>query len=372
MINNLHIKNFKAFEEVELEFSNLNILTGLNGMGKSSIIQVLNLIRNAAVHEGNFPNISLNTKNLSLGNVKNAIYQYAKEDFISFNLEFDNKYFLNLKYNYDSFKDYLPISIESSKTLNDDKKPYQEEALFQNKCFQYLQADLVSPEDSYGKNDYLIDKFDSIGNKGEYSAQYLNQLGRKKISIKRLRHEKSKSDTLMENLNQWLQEISPGVRINVTEFNNNIKMEAAFRTKTEYTDNFSTKNIGFGIIYSIPIILSLLLARKDKLIIIENPEAHLHPKAQSAIGRLAALAAEAGAQIILETHSDHIINGIRVATKRNEITHEKIKLYYFDRTIESARHFSYVHEMNIDKDGRIDHWPDGFLDEWDKNLMELI
>ncbi|WP_180834594.1 AAA family ATPase, partial [Vibrio parahaemolyticus] len=65
----------------------------------------------------------------------------------------------------------------------------------------------------------------------------------------------------------------------------------------------------------LPIVLALLVTKPGGLVIIENPEAHLHPKGQSYLGRLIQRTAEAGVQVIIETHSDHLLNGIRVAAR---------------------------------------------------------
>ena len=72
------------------------------------------------------------------------------------------------------------------------------------------------------------------------------------------------------------------------------------------------------------------------MLIIENPEAHLHPHGISKLTELICLAAELGIQIIIETHSDHVINGVLVQCKRFEegnegISKDNVKIYHFDR-----------------------------------------
>jgi len=74
---------------------------------------------------------------------------------------------------------------------------------------------------------------------------------------------------------------------------------------------------GFGLSYTLPVITALLVGTliPNSLVIIENPEAHLHPRGQTEIARLIALCAQVGTQIIIETHSDHLFDGIRIAAK---------------------------------------------------------
>ena len=114
------------------------------------------------------------------------------------------------------------------------------------------------------------------------------------------------------------------------------------------------------------------MAKKDRLIIIENPEAHLHPRGQAEMGRLMALAAQAGAQIIAETHSDHILNGVRVAVKNGDIPKEDARIFFFDRNTTDFEQYSYVVPINIDHNGELSEYPPNFLDEWNNQLFKLI
>ena len=72
----------------------------------------------------------------------------------------------------------------------------------------------------------------------------------------------------------------------------------------------------------------------------------------------------------METHSDHILNGIRIAVKRKVIEAPDINLLYFYKDDSDYRHK--VKRPELQDDGRISEWPDGFLDEWDKSLLELL
>jgi predicted ATPase len=103
---------------------------------------------------------------------------------------------------------------------------------------------------------------------------------------------------------------------------------------------------------------------------LENPEAHLHPKGQSAIGELLALTADDGVQVLVESHSDHLLNGIRMAVKQEKIKPEDVALRYFLRR--DGDQCSMFECPQVDARGRIDHWPDGFFDEWERSLMELV
>ena len=111
-------------------------------------------------------------------------------------------------------------------------------------------------------------------------------------------------------------------------------------------------------------------SKPDDLLIIENPESHLHPAGQSKIAELCAIASSQGVQIIIETHSDHFLNGIRVATKKEILKPESSQIYYFRK--EKNELETKIDKLNIDKNGKIDEWPIGFFDEWDNKLDELL
>lgn len=81
------------------------------------------------------------------------------------------------------------------------------------------------------------------------------------------------------------------------------------------------------------------MARPGDMVLIENPESHLHPKGQSAIGRLLAATAANGVQIFCESHSDHIINGVRVAVKEGIIQQNQLAVYYFSRDLPAEYRF---------------------------------
>ncbi|WUQ95544.1 AAA family ATPase [Streptomyces sp. NBC_00310] len=84
--------------------------------------------------------------------------------------------------------------------------------------------------------------------------------------------------------------------------------------------------------YALPIVVACLTAQPGGLVLLENPEAHLHPHGQTKMAELAASAAAQGAQLVVETHSDHVLNGIRLAVKRGPLTSEQAVVHFFRST----------------------------------------
>ena len=160
----------------------------------------------------------------------------------------------------------------------------------------------------------------------------------------------------------------PRVQINLKKDIDLISLQYYYGDSNPYRST----NFGFGISYTLPIIVAILSSPPETLIIIENPEAHLHPKGQAKMGELLALAASCGMQIVVETHSDHVLNGIRLIVYREKVDPKKVKLHYFDSQKRGREFITEVISPQIDRNGRIDKWPEGFFDEWDNSLEALL
>ena len=372
MIKTVSIKNFKTLKDVSFDLKSLNLFTGLNGTGKSSFIQSLLLLRQSFFDTTTVKGyLRLNGSLVNIGTGKDALYQFAENENLEFKVQFkDFSYTWGVSSNSD--EDYL-TPLERKKDLEDIYQNLENNSLF-NDEFQYLNAEHIGPQLEYATSQWAIKK-NQLGLKGEYAVHYLYSVGnRKEILFDNLHHSNSKTRKLIQEVNAWLGEISPNIKINTTPIPNSDRLILGFQyaTKDDVTASFKPPIVGFGIGYVLPVIVALLSAEKGKLIILENPEAHLHPKGQSRIGRLMALAAKNGVQILVETHSDHVLNGIRVAVKKEDISPDEVGVFYFDRKVEEREHQATIHSLKIDKNGRIDKWPEGFFDEWDNMLNELI
>jgi predicted ATPase len=128
-----------------------------------------------------------------------------------------------------------------------------------------------------------------------------------------------------------------------------------------------SENVGFGYSYVLSIVVTALVAKPGSTVLIENPEAHLHPKAQSRITHLLSRLAEKGVQVMLETHSEHILNGFRLCALKDEfnLTNEDLSIYFFDIDYSSQK-------LNVLENGRIDNWPGGFFDQQERDLSEIM
>ena len=366
MLEFIRVERFKSLLDASFPLGKLNLFSGLNGMGKSSLIQTLLLLRQS--YERNTledKGLLLKGEYVSLGIGKDILSEGAEEETVDLTLAWENSSPYKLSFNYAPQSDLQPGENPSPFEL-------EEKSLF-SRHFQYLSADRVSPKPAYEISDYYIKDLNSLGNHGEYTAHYIAEYGTETLRIAELKHNAALTDRLLDNIEKWMSEISPGIHIHAMMQNatNSVSLGYAFDNGTEMTSDFKPQNVGFGLTFVLPVLTSILRAGKGDLLIIENPEAHLHPGGQAVLGRLCAIAAENGVQIFIETHSDHFLNGIRVAVKEKKIQSPDVKLFFLER-IKGNIHESQVVMPEITADGRISSWPQGFFDEGDKQLERLL
>ncbi|MCP4117704.1 MAG: DUF3696 domain-containing protein [Desulfobacteraceae bacterium] len=366
MLEFIRIQRFKSLNDAGFPLAGLNLFSGLNGMGKSSLIQTLLLLRqsmekNTLMDRG----LLLKGDYVALGIGQDILSENAEIETMAFTLAWQGAEPVNFVFNYSARSDLQPLD---QKVALPDPLP----VLF-TKDFQYLSADRISPRAAYDASDYYIQDLNSIGNHGEYTAHYIAENGLKPLPIKALMHEKSPSKSLLDNLDKWMSEISPGIRIHARlhPAMNSVSLSYAFEQGPEVTAEYKPENVGFGLTFVLPVLVSVLRAKPGDMIIIENPEAHLHPGGQSVLGRLCSIAAANGVQLFIETHSDHFLNGIRVAVKEGNISNTEVNLFYMERSHVSV-HDTLVVMPEIDEQGRIDIWPKGFFDESDQLLEKLL
>ena len=141
----------------------------------------------------------------------------------------------------------------------------------------------------------------------------------------------------------------------------NIGMPNAKRGK-----GFKAINCVFGYSYVLSIVVNALTMKKGTLVV-ENPEAHLHPQAQLRLTELLAKAVEKDLQVFIETHSEHIVNGFRIQALHPDmpIGTSDVSIYFFDEDY-SVKH------LNLEPNGRIKNWPKGFFDQFEWEMTEII
>jgi len=213
MIRSLRLKAFKCFEHQDVILRPLTLLAGLNSSGKSTIIQALLLLRQSYL-ENLLPNIglTLNGKLVQLGTARDVLFEEADADEIGFELSDDLPATINLTFEYREESNVLALVSGS-----DAPNKIWATSLFRDE-FQYLRAERVGPRTSFGMSDYEVRHHRQIGSGGEFAAHFLSLFGSEPIALQGLRHPSAASDALQSQVEAWMTEISPGVRISVRRY----------------------------------------------------------------------------------------------------------------------------------------------------------
>ena len=243
----------------------------------------------------------------------------------------------------------------------------------------YVSAERLGPQKLYPRSVMKAWSSD-FGASSEYAWSYLHHQqdnitldanDPRLVGLNRERMGKQWFGPMLTRIvNQWLQEVSPGVRLQLEDVAAADALIAGFsfdRPGNSRTRPYRATNVGFGLSYVLPVVLALL-AEPGTLCLIENPESHLHPRGQTKLGELAARAAKAGVQVFVETHSDHFMDGVRIAVRDGLIAPEDVAFHYFERQDGKA----VVSSPQVDADGRLSEWPAGFFDQHGENLARLL
>jgi predicted ATPase len=367
MIQSIQLTNFKCFEHQDVVLKPLTLLAGLNSSGKSTIIQALLLLRQSYL-ENLLPNtgLTLNGKLAQLGTAKDALFEEADADEIGFELKDDLPATLKLRLAYREESDVLGLSgFDSTGEI-------WKTSLFRDE-FQYLRAERIGPRTSFDMSDYEVRHHRQIGSSGEFVAHFLSLFGSEIVELPTLRHPAATANTLQSQVEAWMTEISPGVRLSVKRHSEMDLMTFGVTYSLGHqvaSSEYRPTNVGFGITYALPIVVSILSARPGSLVIVENPEAHLHPRSQVKMGEILCQASSAGIKILVETHSDHVLNGIRLTVQGRKAIPSDVALYH--SKWELGGKSPALTLLTIDENGKLPEWPEGFFDEIERGLDRLL
>lgn len=194
-------------------------------------------------------------------------------------------------------------------------------------------------------------------------------------------HDYMNSKKIMELVSGWLHE-SMGYTLDVKDIGNGM-FQIILKDHNGLESNII--DTGYGISQVLPIVIQIFYStvkyssniknNVDDIIVLEQPELHLHPAAQSSLATLFAecvLQTKNSLKIICETHSEHLIRKLQVlvADEHNGLTNDMVGIYYVDKNDEGE---AVITEMKIDKNGKfINKWPSGFFDEAYNLSMELL
>ncbi|WP_404341255.1 DUF3696 domain-containing protein [Pseudoalteromonas mariniglutinosa] len=367
MINEIHLVNFKSFRKISIKLSNLNILTGINGTGKSTIIQSVLMV----IQSGSPDFVECNGELIELGDYSDIQHENAQDDSLLVEITgFGEKssWGFNENIGVSPSVDQLPaIKIDQS-MLN-----------FLKSNSVYISAERWGPRPNVPLNSYNSNPY-WLGKHGEFTVQFLHRLSQGGFKdtndslISKLpdgdprNYDDSVGPLILSNIIAWMGEISPNVKINASVIKDAMIGYSSFSFGNG--KQHKATNVGFGISYSLSIVTALVAAKKGSIVIIENPEAHIHPSGQSRLGQLIALTAKAGVQVLIETHSEHVINGSRIMIRKDLVPSDELNVMYVDRL--DGQDESMIRCIKANKMGQLSEWPDGFFDQQAKDMKTLM
>lgn len=329
MIDKISLYGFKSYVNQDFSLRPLTILTGLNSSGKSSVIQAVRILNNVTV----FKNASKALYQLNIGNESEIRNPNCSK--IKISATFDQE-------------DTDNVSFDSEEGIKFTSFPH----------LIYISASRRGATPTIP----LSPNFE-IGPEGENVLNVIEHYG-DEILPDSLQDD-AEGKTFSYVLTGWLQKISPGVKF---------EPKLARQADVSYSlyDQHRSSNVGYGLSYSLPVIAALLLGtlNKESLVLIENPEAHLHPRGQYEMSRLICLCVEAGAHVIVESHSDHLFDGVRIFCKESEALFSNKVIVYWCQLDEHK--CTKVDICNILKNGKVDNWPQGMFDQFLIDAEKLI
>jgi predicted ATPase len=369
VIHKLRLSNFKAFRNQEFEFAPLTLLCGPNAVGKSSVIQSLLALRQS-YEQGAIPghHLSLDGELVHLGTPQDVLCEGAQTDVVEIEIHWTEGHTLDLAFGLNRDVGLLLNTLDSGESSTFG------ESLFHS-SFRYLTAERLGPRTSMPASIHMVRTLDQIGPNGEFAWHYLAAHGSSPANAPIGRISDQNSASLLKQVEHWMHAISPGIRFSFTEHAQThgidvISLGVSFERSASVTNRYRPTNVGFGVSYALPIFVCGLSLHANGLFLLENPEAHLHPQGQSHLGVFLAVLAAAGIQVVVETHSDHVLNGVRRAVKSGRLRPEDCIIQFI--TPEEGRSEPIVTPIRLSAKGEATSWPKGFFDQMDDDLKVLL
>lgn len=404
MIKKMYIGEFKCLEKENFDFKPLTILAGKNSSGKSSVLQsILIAARNCnpknrermygliskyqdlsysidVVHEeGHFS--CTNTSKSEQDETDTLLYEsnlyyltsnrIGQEDIAKYSSEY--KVGSNGEFLFGTYDILADEKVRFALSPNEIKELISRDELY--KIFiEYYRYSIIeyyeNAERYIGKNDIdLINQIKNLRKEGEIckTKEFENLC---KYHIETVVNDLEYPGRIGVILNAYFSYI--------TEFNIILKIEriTSDQVKVYFQQDDINKinpfNLGSGMSYLAKVLIICFLAKPGDVVMIENPEIHLHPKAQSRLGEFFAFLASKGIQLIIETHSEHLLDNLRYQIFKEKFSKDDVIIYYKDSAqtpfekicISDDGHFT-------TPEGKKRAFPKGFFDASLEQLLEI-
>ena len=379
MLTQIDLLDFKCFGLLRLPLRPLTLLSGANASGKSTVMQALVLLHQTMREHEWSRNLMLNGAAVQLGTVADVIDQvHGRRSCVIGLLDSSTRWF---RWDFEGERDELSMAVVHVYVDGVDRMDKSDplhyllpsnlpassggDSLTELlRGLIYLTAERLGPREYYALGNPQPTPV--IGPAGEHAVGVLYG-GRDEFVLTSLVIEGS-PPTLLRQVEAHMSRFFPGCELVIDKIPRASAVTLGLRTSRD-VDFHRPVHTGFGLTQVLPIVVAALSANQGGLLLIENPEVHLHPVGQAAMGRFLAEVSAAGVQVILETHSDHVLNGIRRAVRSGTVPADEVALHFFrPRREEEQGRVVQVQSPVLDSDGNIDTWPEGFFDQFDKDM----
>lgn len=383
-IKSISFENYKAFSEKQtIQLKPITILIGKNSSGKSSIAKLFPLLENSLSGKIEEP-LLLKNNGVELGAEFRDLVFGKDATPIHFEIEFENDDKLGitilqdkLKYELDilewSFNDFaITYSPETGFTDNLGKKYNAKFRGFipseiktskeKNKSFSSnlqnlkMEVDYIGPFRVLPNRQFYLSgqiEFKDTGIKGENAYAMLG------VS-KRLKTD------LYEKVGDWFEKNFDGWRLNIKE--NNPFFEVVL-SKNKIDVNIV--DVGQGMNQAFPLVVRANEKRENSIIVLEQPELHLHPAAHADLAELFAKSAKDNNQtFVIETHSENILLRLRKLIIQNDFgfTKDDFVIYWIEDSEFGGQELK---EITVDDEGVLSDWSEGVFNENIKEILEM-
>jgi len=374
------MERFKCFDSLTLPLAPLTLLTGFNAAGKSTALQSLLLLSQSLQIQRGPAELRLKGPLANLGTPSDVIAWTAGSNEIALGVTArDTELLWRFRVPDDSralkatrlefFADGAAVGFDTDfEGIRPRNLPeaYRESLSILEKLI-FLSASRHAETDLFPVPDDAESSIGNVGPIGEFAAWWLYQEGDSPVPPTRSLKSVKAPTTLRHQVNAWASDLFPGVEFNPLPVTGTSFMK--LQIKSGPTSGWiRPANIGYGISYAFPTLVAGLAAPAGSTLIIDSPEAHLHPRGQARMGAFLAQIAASGVQILMETHSDHVMDGVRIAIRQGILPAADAAFHYFTREDERTL----IRTPQIDEDGRLSEWPEGFFDQHRRNMAMLI
>jgi predicted ATPase len=408
MLTRLRIKNFKSLADTgDMDIRPLTFLVGPNSAGKSSLLQVLLMLRQTVDERD--PNITLKVNDswVKLGSYLECVHRAAGEEPGSRELEVDFTFLdykvhlgsgkqkrhydypvdFNVRFDYDGkvllqqanykgdegtfeikrtgtqeYQAHGDVNVKPRKFYDCSLLPNQPEDL--DSIFEEIFDDTIriyagAIEDFFSQVFYLgplrhppASSYEASGE----APQDVGLSGERTIDVLIASDKKQKDDPLAQ-VRHWLDVFDIASDAQLIAYTPTLYEFRLTDKRTGVDVNYP--HVGFGASQIVPIIVEGFYSPDHALLLVEQPEIHLHPRAQARLGDLLVDISQASKTLIVETHSEHLLSQVQVRIAQGDLKREDVAIYYFEPTPTGT----HVMPIEINQLGQFVNWPPGFFDQ---------